>query len=321
MNARADCLASGARGSMSVVIATRDRGPAILGAIEGLLASAQSGLEIHVVDQSRDDRTLQAIRPHLSLPAIHYIASRSRGLGAARNVGIERSSSEYIALTDDDCRVSSTWLRELRLAFEVDARIGVVFGKVVAAAHDSERCFIPAYERRGDVLATSLAEKHKVEGIGACMALRRSVWTRLGGFDPMLGAGSRFRSAEELDFVLRALGHGFAVYETDRAEVVHHGLRELPEKSQLAYDYCFGIGAAYAKHLKCWNWRVLQALMPLAVRWALGAPVVSYGSSPPRWVRLKGFCAGVRTGIGTPVHHHALLYKLPSAMRCAEVSD
>lgn len=309
------------RAVMSVVIATRDRGAAVVGAVEGLLASGQSDLEINIVDQSQDDTTLQAIKQHSRSPTVNYIASRSRGLGAARNVGIEHSSSEFIALTDDDCRVSSSWLRELRLAFEVDGRIGVVFGNVVAAEHDSSRYFIPAYERRGEVLATSLADKHKVEGIGACMALRRSVWSSLGGFDPMLGAGSRFRSAEELDFVLRALGGGHAVYETDRAEVVHYGSRELPEKSRLAYDYCFGIGAVYLKHLKCGHWRVLQALVPLAMRWVLGAPVVSYGTAPARWVRLKGFCDGAVAGIGTPVQRKAVLYEPPSAAGCTEVSD
>lgn len=303
---------------MSVVIATRDRGAAVRRTVEGLLASDISDVEINIVDQSLDASTLEAIKSYLRPPIVNYFPSRTRGLAAARNLGIQNAHSEFIAFTDDDCNVSGNWLRELRLAFEVDRRIGIVFGNVVAASHDPSVSFIPAYERRGTVLATSLATKHRVEGIGACMAVRRSLWLKLGGFDPMLGAGSVFRSAEELDFVLRALGSGHAVYETDRAVVVHSGLRHLAGKSALAYDYCFGIGAAYMKHLKCGHLSVLQALVPLAYRWLLGAPVVSYGTPPDRSVRLRGFLSGARAGAFTPVHRRALLYKAPPALQCVK---
>ena len=80
------------------------------------------------------------------------------------------------------------------------------------------------------------------------MALRKSVWAELGGFDLLLGAGGRFRAGEELDLVIRALEAGHWVYETDRAEVVHWGARQISQKSALAYDYSLGIGAVYLKH-------------------------------------------------------------------------
>lgn len=133
-----------------------------------------------------------------------------------------------------------------------------------------------------------------------------------------LGAGSEFRSAEELDFVLRALGSGHAIYETDRAVVTHSGQRPLAHKPALPYDYCFGIGATYMKHLKCGRLRVLQALVPLGCRWLFGAPVVSFGTPPDRSVRLEGFLQGARAGARTKVNRRALLYRTPSAAPSVE---
>ena len=158
-------------------------------------------------------------------------------------------------------------------------------------------------------MARSLAAKHHVEGIGACMALRKSVWVTLGGFDSQLGAGSRFYSAEELDFVIRALEGGFWVHETDQAEVVHMGFRPNARKSTLAYEYCFGTGAVYAKHLKCGRWEVLLPLLRLARRWAFGSPGVQYGKPPDKTPRLRGFLDGAVAGCRTPVDRDAVLYR------------
>jgi GT2 family glycosyltransferase len=141
------------------------------------------------------------------------------------------------------------------------------------------------------------------------MAVRRSVWVALNGFDPSLGAGSRFHSAEELDFVIRALEAGYWAYETDRAQVVHWGFQQRSEKSALAYNYCFGIGAVYLKHLKCSQWRVLLPLVRLACRWAFRGPRVSYGEPPDRLARLQGFLKGAVAGWRTPVDGSAVLYR------------
>jgi GT2 family glycosyltransferase len=232
--------------------------------------------EVIVVDQSDNDTSERAVTPYLSPDRVQYLRTRSRGLGAARNAGVAAARSEWVAFTDDDCAARPNWLSELRRALDLDARIGVVFGRVTEGLHDPEAGFIPSYEPEGAFVARSLAEKHRVEGIGACMALRKSVWTALGGFDSELGAGSRFHSAEELDFVIRALENGYWVHETDQAEVVHMGFRPNARKSSLAYEYCFGIGAVYAKHLKCGRWQVLRPLLQLARRWSLGSPAARH---------------------------------------------
>ena len=298
---------------ISVVIATRNRGAAVIRAIESIVPG-QGGadgnrFELIIVDQSDDDSSEVAVAPYLCCPRIRYHKASSRGLGEARNEGMTIASSEWVAFTDDDCVVQPHWFSELQRACSVDSRISIVFGNVLEGHHDHAAGFITSYVRKGSYVARSLAQKHHVEGIGACMALRKSVWADLGGFDPLLGAGSRFHAAEELDFVMRALEAGHWVYETERAVVVHHGLRPHERKSALAYDYCFGIGAVYAKHLKCLHWDVLRPVFRLAWRWALGSPVVQYGTPPQRMPRLRGFLGGALAGLCTPVDRTATLFR------------
>jgi glycosyltransferase involved in cell wall biosynthesis len=299
--------------SVSVVIATRNRGVGAVRAIESIICAEEvefgSGVEVIVVDQSDEDATECAVAPYLHLAHVRYIRTTSRGLGAARNVGVAAARGEWIAFTDDDCTACPDWLGELWRGFDVDARVSIVLGNVIEGPHNRDAVFIPSYVRQGSFLARSIADKHHVEGIGACMALRRSVWASLGGFDPLLGAGSRFHSAEDLDFVIRALGAGHWVYETARAQVVHVGFRPNGRKSALAYEYCFGIGAVYLKHLKCGRWEVLLPLVQLAFRWALRNPVVRYGAPPGRMPRLCGFLHGVAAGCRTPVDRSAVLYR------------
>jgi glycosyltransferase involved in cell wall biosynthesis len=295
----------------SVVIATRNRGTAAVRTIESILRADAGGLsvELLIVDQSDNDETRCAVTPFLTLPDVRYIRTPPRGLGAARNVGVAQALGEWIAFTDDDCRARPDWLRELWMGFEVDRRVGVVLGNVIEGLHDPHEAFIPSYVRKRSFLARSLFDKHNVEGIGACMALRKSVWASLGGFDPLLGAGSPFRSAEELDFVLRALRAGHWVYESPSVEVVHAGSRPNALKSALAYEYCFGIGAVYLKHLRCGRWGVLLPLLQLAFRWALRAPVMHYGAPPDRMPRLRGFISGAVAGFRTPVDRAAVLFR------------
>ena len=287
--------------AISAIVCTRNRGATITATVRGILANDYGGFELVVIDQSSDDTSRDSIAEFLADPRVHYLRSGTKGLARARNIGISTARAEFIAMTDDDCEVPHDWLERMTEALTSDRNIGVVFGNVVTGPHDTAAGFISAYERKSAFVATSMRDKPKVEGIGACMGIRKSVWQALGGFDEMLGAGSRFESADDTDFAIRALMAGYRICETPKVSVVHHGFRTWKEGRRLISGYLFGIGATIGKHVRCGNWSIFHVVRALALRWAFGGPVVNFGFTPSRFVRLSGFARGFGHGFVTPV--------------------
>lgn len=289
--------------AITVVVSTRNRPKAVTQAVETILMNHYTNFRAIIVDQSDNDLTETQLEPILSNPHFHYFRTDTKGISAGRNLGIAAAQSELIAITDDDCEVPADWLQELLAAFAVESRIGVVFGNVLSALHTRDNGFIPTYVRTEPFLAHRLREKTQVEGIGACMGLRRSVWQELGGFDEMLGAGAPLKSASESDFAMRSLLAGYFVYETPDVAVIHHGFRSWENGLPLIQNYLYGAGASLAKQLKCRHWAVLPILLCLAKRWLYKRTVVDLGDRYQRSLRLVSFIKGFWAGVLTPIDH------------------
>jgi GT2 family glycosyltransferase len=286
---------------ISVIISTKDRGNRIVETIETVLLNDYPEFEVRVVDQSVDNLTETSLLPFMSDSRFCYERKAFRGLSAGRNHAIKAAKSELIASTDDDCTTPANWLRELALAFSINSRTGLIFGNVHSAPHDVNMGFIPAYRREKPYLARSIREKHQVEGIGACMGFRKSLWKKLGGFDELLGPGAPFIAADDTDFSVRTLLSGYYIYEIPSFNVLHHGFRNWQQGRTLIYGYLFGYGAMFAKHFKCGNFSLLFLLAHLMRRWTFGAPVVDFGHCPPRWLRLRAFVKGFMRGFTRPI--------------------
>ncbi len=287
----------------SIVVATRNRGDTIVATLDSLFADDYPAYEIIVVDQSTDDRTADAVRPLLNDDRLRYFRLASSGVSRARNFGIAHARGEWIAILDDDCVVPAGWLHRLAAASTVEPALGVVFGNVLPGVYDAEAGFIPAYVRESDYLARSVQEKTRVEGIAACMAVRRAAWRSLNGFDEELGVGASMKSGAETDFTIRALLADYTVYETPEWALTHHGFRTWEEGSYLIYRYWYGTGSAFAKLLKCGYGSVALLLIRLGGRWLFSRSRVaaSLGSGAYRWERLVAFARGFARGGLTPV--------------------
>ena len=306
---------------VSVVISTRGRGNPIRSSIDSILGQRGVAFEIIVVDSSDDDATLDALHKYITRGEVRYFRIAHRGLSVSRNFGVRQAASDIIALTDDDCEAAPGWLAKITEPLSADPRVAVAFGNVVAPLTNPAECFAISYTRHGSYLASSLAQKHRVEGIGGCMALRREVWQKLGGFDALLGVGARFHAAEEVDLTLRSLRAGYSVFETDEAEVLHTGIRPNASKNAIARKYAFGIAAVYAKHLRCGRLSVLIPLVALAARWAFGKPAVSYGRPPSHWSRLAGFVQGFFAACLPPLNRDRAIFTEPMSDPSSPFAD
>jgi GT2 family glycosyltransferase len=287
----------------TVVVPTRNRSDSVVRAVSALLAGDPPDVEIVIVDQSVDDSTRAALAEFRARSNVRYLKTGGIGSAMARNIGVGQARAEIVGLTDDDCEARADWIRELVAGFAVDDRMAVVFGSVAAAAHDGDAGFVPAHMGRAEFLACRPSELPKVDGMAACMGLRRSAWNALGGFDTALGSGTSLRSGAEGDLALRALRAGYFVYANPRLEVLHHGFRTWEEGRPLIHSYFYGTGAMLAKPVHRGQLFAAPLLGRLAWRWAFGrSPVAAgLGSRPQRWFRLGAFLRGFAAGILTPI--------------------
>lgn len=281
---------------IAVVISTLGRPAGAARAVGSVLRANHPALTVWVVDQSNDDATAAALAGWAGDSRFHLVKAPSQGLGAARNLGVSLSDAPIIAFTDDDCEVARGWATALGAAFEHDAQVGMVFGTVFPAEYDRSTGFIPAYLVRRPQSVRGVAAKARVEGIGACMAVRRTTWTALGGFDEALGAGAPLRAGEDADFAVRTLLAGHWVHETPDAVVTHHGFRSFGQGVRLIEGYMVGLGAVNAKMLRLGGWAAMVPVLTLGWRWLAGAPVVDLNHRPPRLARLRAFWRGARLG-------------------------
>ncbi len=296
---------------ITALICTRNRGRSLIGTISSILANTHPNFEIVVVDQSTDSETAQALTPFLHDERLRYVPQAAQGLGRARNLGLTEARGEIVAMTDDDCEVPPHWLETMAAVFEDHPQVAVAFCNVDPVPYDRTAGFIPAYQRSGDKMLLSSRDKCTARGIGAGIAVRRSVVLSLGGFDAMLGAGGGFHGCEDGDMAVRALLRGYGVYETDAVSVQHAGFRTWEEGRSMARRDFFGIGAAYAKPLKCGYWRFVVVPAYEFGCHALWPPIsdLLHLRRPRGLGRIGAFLKGFVRGWQTPVDPQTLLFR------------
>ncbi len=289
------------QGSIAAVVATKNRPADAARAVGSILRDGGPCTELCVVDQSDSDATVVALGGFQGDPRLTILRCGGIGLGAARNLGVAQCRTELIAFTDDDCEALSGWLVGFTSAFSSEPRVAAVFGNVIAAPYDRSTGFIPAYAVQREYVGRTIADKPRLEGIGACMAVRRDAWEALGGFDEEMGAGARFRAAEDSDFIVRALLAGMPVCETPGASVRHHGFRSWSDGLPLIEGYMYGLGAVNMKMQRLGRWSAVGPLTVLGWRWLFGQPVVDLNHRPPRLLRLLAFLRGAHDALRTPL--------------------
>jgi glycosyltransferase involved in cell wall biosynthesis len=197
---------------VTVVIATRNRAAELCRTLGRLTALGEKP-EVIVVDNGSADATPAAVResyPSVTLIRMH----RNRGAWA-RNVGVARAATRYVAFSDDD----SWWEPgSLRLACELlDAHpgLGLLTGRTLVGGDGEE-------DPLNAVLAASPLPRDGLPGprvlgfLGCAAVARRTAYLRAGGYSRVLGVGGE----EEL-LAMDMAAAGWAIAYVD-AMVARH---------------------------------------------------------------------------------------------------
>ncbi len=298
--------------AVSAVVCTRNRGKQIVETIESILANQGVQFELVVVDQSTNAETAAAVRPYLADPRLRYIQTPTQGAGLSRNIGLENARADIVVYTDDDCVVSERWLERMSIAMQQNRRVAIVFCSIAAGAYDTAKGAIPNYYYRADRIVHSLAGYYSSIGMAAGMAVRKSVVMDWGGFDPSMGPGSIFRSAEDHDLALRTLGRGRWVYQLSQETVVHNGFRTFEEYRVLTGRDWFAIGGAHAKFIRRLDARILPLVLYNIVFRCFLHPLAGLFTTGKiqGLKRLVYYLQGIWKGIHTPIDRGSLRYNL-----------
>jgi GT2 family glycosyltransferase len=199
---------------VAVVIATRNRGPELLGTLARLRGLDEQP-PIVVVDNASTDGTAELVRANYA--GIQVVGLRGNRGAAARTVGARLVDSPYVAFSDDDSWWAPGALHRAVTLLDRHPRLAVLAARVLVGP-----------DQRLDPVCDQMAHSPlppaddlpgpSVLGFIACGAVvRRAAFLEVGGFDVRLGVGGE----EELLAVdLAARGWGLAYVE----EVVayHH---------------------------------------------------------------------------------------------------
>ena len=231
---------------LSIIVCTRNRASRLAETLKHYEAfTTKRAWELLFIDNASTDDTRDILSRH---PLISQVVNVTRvGLGAARDHGWRLAQAPVIAFTDDDCYPAPDFVDRMLEVFEEHPEVGVVGGRIELWDKAALPLTIDTRET-----PERLAPKTFVAAgalLGANLAMRRTVLETIGGFDPMLGAGTPF-PAEDIDVIAAALWAGFEGRYDPRPMVFHdHGRVTGEHERAIWRSYHAGRGAYYAKYM------------------------------------------------------------------------
>lgn len=276
----------------SVVICTKERPELLRKSLAAINAAAGRvpGTEVVIVEQGEPYAREICAELDLSATVLH---GRGTGVSRGRNEGIKASRGEVVIFTDDDCEVPPGWIRDHIDAMR-DRQVVASFGPVVGLRYDE------AYD------PVSLPARHDrrsppwVVGHSSNMAARRTVLTRLGGFDERMGPGTgTVPAGEDADLIVRLLRVGPVLTGVGEA-IQHIEWRSSSDRLDNLMAYEHGAGAWIGKVLRQdpkAGLRFLKARVELqrgTLRHAKGTGDRSMTQGALAGALIRGLMAGVR---------------------------
>jgi len=217
---------------VSVVVCTYNGGRVIRDCLEGLRRLDYPNFEVIVVNDGSTDTTAAVLREY----DYRVITTENRGLGSARNTGMEAATGEIVAYIDDDAYPDPHWLSYLAAAF-CSTTHAAVGGPNIGPPGDGR--FAASVANAPGNPTHVLVSDQEAEHIPGCnMAVRKACLEAVGGFDP------QFRVAgDDVDLCWRLRERGETLGFSPAAMVWHHRRNSVRAfwRQQLGYGRSEGL--------------------------------------------------------------------------------
>lgn len=173
---------------VSVIIPAYNAGQFLAEAIDSVLAQTRSPAEVIIVDDGSTDDSADTVSAYGS--AVHYEYQPNAGVGAARNRGVALARSDLLAFLDADDLWAPDKLVLQTAALDADPTLEAAFAHMRQLMDE------------GATGANLRVARQQVAGVTASTAvIRRSVFLRIGWFNPVMRSGF-------LDWFARAVETG-----------------------------------------------------------------------------------------------------------------
>ena len=196
--------------------------------LDSLLPDSNNGnFRLTVVDNCSPDNSAKDIREYLKdYPQVPTIFLESNtGFAGGMNFGASQSTAEWLLLVNSDTIFLPGALDVLFLSLKSQLKTVGMVGPITNAAGNGQN-----YKISGET-SSAIAEAMQFQNTPShalipcyrldffCVAIRRSLWEKLNGLDPIFGLGYY----EDTDFSMRAKFLGYRMMICEDAFVYHVG--------------------------------------------------------------------------------------------------
>jgi GT2 family glycosyltransferase len=254
---------------ISVVLVTHNDRERLLDALLSV-----RGAECVVVDNASTDGTAAAVRR--AFPEVTVLEAPNDGYGAAANRGVAATSAPCVLILNSDVVVRPGALRALADYLETHPRAGLAGPLLENPDGTLQRsCFAFLGTLRLTLDKTVLGRwlggsihhgpydrpRTAPWVLGAALAVRRSAFDAVGGFDP-----AYFIYGEEVDLCYRLWQAGWEVHFTPDATVMHVGGASTAARSRFEVQRVESARRFYRRHYSPARAAVLDGLIRTAMR-------------------------------------------------------
>lgn len=211
-------------------------------------------MEIIIVDGNSQDKTLEIANDIIVTTKIksRIFSDKGEGLGAARQIAVEKARGEFIVWVDGDAILARDFIRKQLDFMEKNPNVGMARGK-------SER-IKSTNNLFGDV-QNLFFSMINVEYMGATIC-RTRVMREVGGFDKLIEG-----AAEDTDLKIRMIQKGWKNALNNEANFTHFPRKTF--RSFIAEYSWFGYGGHFISHKHRGFVNIASRLPPIFFGWGL----------------------------------------------------
>lgn len=204
---------------MSVIILTYNRSDLLKRCLNSLLVDQTSLPDEVIIVNSGQEDVYGIIKDYAPAPPIKIVKTDNVSLSSNRNIGINASSFELVAFTDDDCEVSHNWVETFRKVYTEENNIGSAGGRVLDVSGDR-------LSHRLDEIRMTINDYYSKRNAQHCyyfqtsnVCYSREAIRKVNFFDENITR----KSAEDLSIGLKLLLAGYKNKHCPENFVMHYG--------------------------------------------------------------------------------------------------